>query len=449
MTFRGFVRRTSGTLNGLIASRRSFLAACTALGRVRGAASERADIFAERRRRLAENVGRGVIALLGYSDAEGRSGFTGFRQESNFYYLTGHAESGAALLLAPRTGKASYREILFLPSDGRRRRLWSGSRRGPDEVESTGFDEVADASDLPRELRAMIKGRKPVFGLHPPSAPRAGAARSALLERLQEAAGTTDIRDIRAPLASMRSIKSEGELALLQEAVNATEAAYRAAWTAVAPGVAERAVIAECVGAAFKAGCDRLAFPPMAGAGPNAAILHYNRNRSVMQGGELLLMDAGGEYLRYAADIARTVPVGGQFDDRQRCLYDAVLGAQRAAIAAARPGLKLNGSGSGSLQAVAEQALRNLAPSGVATDLPHALGHHVGLDVHDPSPPGGRLENGMVVAIEPGLYLPDQGIGIRIEDMIEITEDGCRLMSGGLPSGADQIEKALSTARGD
>ena len=147
--------------------------------------------------------------------------------------------------------------------------------------------------------------------------------------------------------------------------------------------------------------------------------------------------------------IARTVPVGGKFDDRQRRLYDAVLGAQRAAIAAARPGVKLNGSNSTSLQAVAQRALRKLAPSAVDTHLPHALGHHVGLDVHDPSPPGSRLKEGMVVTVEPGLYLPDQGIGIRIEDMIEITADGCRVMSGGLPTKADQIEAALSVARSD
>ena len=407
----------------------------------------RAEVFAARRRHLADEVGRGVIALLGHGEDEGTSGFTGFRQESNFYYLTGHAESGAAVLIAPANGKAPYREVLFLPSDSRRRRLWTGSRIGPQEARSTGFDEIRDASSLSRELQSLIRGRKPLFGLRPRSSGRAAGARSVPTERLQEAAGTMDIRDVRAVLASMRSVKSPGEVALLQEAVRATEAAYRAAWTAVAPGAEERSVIAEFVGAAFKAGCDRLAFPPMAGAGPNAAILHYSRNRSVMTGGELLLMDAGGEYMRYAADIARTVPVGGKFNDRQRRLYDAVLGAQRAAIAAARPGAKLNGSDSNCLQAVAQRALRKLAPSDVDTHLPHALGHHVGLDVHDPSPSGGSLKEGMVVTVEPGLYLPDEGIGIRIEDMIEITGDGSRVMSNGLPTRAGQIEEALSAAR--
>ena len=414
---------------------------------MRRSSAESPEVFAARRRRLAEEVGRGVIAVLGYGDDEGASGFTGFRQESNFYYLTGHAESGAALLIAPRNGNASYREILFLPSDKRHRSLWTGSRLGPRDAGATGFDEVSEAPSLPRELRSLIKDRKPLFGLRSPSVDRSAGRMSVLMERLREAAGTRDIRDVQAVLASMRSIKSANEMALLQKAVTATEAAYRAAWTAVTPGAAERSVIAEFVGAAFKAGCDRLAFPPMAGAGANAAILHYSRNRSVMREGELLLMDAGGEYMRYAADIARTVPVGGKFDDHQRRLYDAVLGAQRAAMAAACPGVKLNGSESNSLQAVARRALRKLAPSGVETHLPHALGHHVGLDVHDPSPPGGRLKKGMVVTVEPGLYLPDQGIGIRIEDMIEITEDGSRLMSGGLPRGADQVEGALSAAR--
>ena len=224
--------------------------------------------------------------------------------------------------------------------------------------------------------------------------------------------------------------------------------AVRAAWSAVRPGATEHAVVAELVAAAFRAGCDRLAFPPMAGSGKNATVLHYTRNRAVMLDDQLLLIDAGCERSRYAADVARTVPVSGRFGPRQRRLYDAVLGAQRAVIAAARPGMILNGRGTRSLQEIAERTLRRLLPRGIAADLPHALGHHVGLDVHDPAPRDRALGKGMILAIEPGLYLRDEGLGIRVEEMIEITDDGCRLMSGALPSEAVAIEDALASDRG-
>ncbi len=434
----------SGTLVGLSRSRRSFLAASLALHALRGSQRESPGVFAERRRRLASAVGRGLIALLGHGESEGQSGFTGFRQESNFYYLTGHDEPGAALLVAPARGKDPYREALFLPQRGGFAAKWSGPLLSLDGAGSLGFEEALAEESFPGELRKLIRDRKRLYGLRPRGYPETG---SESLERLEDIAGTRDIRDVRAELARMRSVKSPGEIALLQGAVDATESAFRAAWTAVEAGLPERAVIAEFVGAAFRAGCERLAFPPMAGTGPNAAILHYQRNDSVMQDGQLLLMDAGVECTRYAADIARTIPVSGTFSAEQRRLYDLALGARRAAVAAARPGATLGGSGPDSLTSVAERYMRDRAPTGVDTRLPHAIGHHVGLDVHDPAPLRSPLQRGMVVAIEPGVYVPERGLGIRVEDMVEITDEGCRMMSGGLPDSADGIEKALAAGR--
>lgn len=254
------------------------------------------------------------------------------------------------------------------------------------------------------------------------------------------------MRDISRHLAAMRAVKSPAEIALLRAAVRATEASHQAAWRAVRPGAAERSVAAEFVGQAFRAGCERLAFPPMAGSGPNAAILHYQRNDGTLRDGELLLVDAGAERSRYAADLARTVPVNGRFTDRQRSLYEAVLAGLRAAVAAARPGAALSGGARSSLRSIAERAMRSAAPGGVSAHLPHAVGHHVGLEVHDLADPRGLLKPGMVLAMEPGLYLPGEGLGIRIEDMIEITGDGCQLLSDGLPASADEIEQAFGDA---
>ncbi len=430
---------------GLLLSRRSFLATCAALPALRAAERQSAEAYAERRRRLADAVGSGVIALLGYESDEGQSGFTGFRQESNFYYLTGHDEPGAALLIAPRRGDDAYREVLFLPTRSDAAAKWSGPSIGIDGAERLGFQDVRDAASLRKELRALLRDRKKLAGLRPRAAPSSAGSRSrAAMERLEETGDAKVARDVRGPLALMRAVKSPGEIALLRDAVNATETGFRTAWRAVADGATERSVAAEFVAAAFRAGCERLAFPPMAASGPNATILHYQRNGSIMQDGQLLLLDAGAEYSRYASDIARTVPVSGKFTERQRLLYELVVRAQRAAIAAAKPGARLIGSEPRTLESIAERVMREGAPRGVDTYLPHALGHHVGLDVHDPAPPSGVLKEGMVLAIEPGIYLPREAVGIRVEDMVEITPDGCRLMSAGLPSSVDELENALS-----
>ncbi len=409
-----------------------------------GTRRESPEVFAERRRRLASHVGSGVIALVGHDENSGRSGFTGFRQESNFYYLTGHDEPGASLVIAPARRNDSYREILFLPGQGTADVRWSGPLRTPADAGHLGFEEALDADRFRPELRSMLRDRRRLAALRSRSAGDAGGR---LLERIEGIAGERAIRELDPALARMRSIKSAGEIELIEDAVRATVRAHRAAWKAVSAGVSEQALVAEFVGAAFRAGCQRLAFPPMAGTGPNAAVLHYQRNDSVMRSGQLVLMDAGGEYSRYAADVARTVPVDGRFSADQRNLYELVLGAQRAAIRSARPGATLGGTGSGSLLAFAERYMRERAPKGLDTNLPHALGHHVGLDVHDPSPYRSPLKPGMVIAIEPGIYIPDRALGIRIEDMIEITEDGCRLLTGDLPTSPDDVEEALAGAR--
>lgn len=404
------------------------------------------EVFAERRRRLAADVGSGVIALVGHDDASGQSGFTGFRQESNFYYLTGHDEPGAALLIAPARGKRGYREIVFLPSPSGSAVLWSGPMRTPADTGDLAFDEALGQDRFRPELRSLLRDRGKLFALRPRAE---GDPGNRLLRQADGVVRERDIREVGPALARMRSVKSPEEIALIQKAVEATVSGHRAAWKAVADGSTERSMVAEFVGAVFRAGCQRLAFPPMAGAGPNGAVLHYRRHDSVMRSGQMVLLDAGAECFRYAADIARTVPVDSGLSAEQRRLYQLVLGAQRAAIRQVRSGATLGGTGLGSLLAVAERHMRERAPRGLATGLPHALGHHVGLDVHDPVPSRAPLKPGMVITIEPGLYLPGRGIGIRIEDMVEVTEDGCRLMTGQLPVAPDDVESALADLRAD
>ena len=413
---------------------------------LRAAKLSGADERAERRRALADRVGRGVIALLGSTESEGRSGFTGFRQESNFFYLTGLQEPGAALLIAPAHGGRPYREFLFLADTAGRIDKWSGPLLQPEDADHLGFAEVLPGSEFRRTARALLRDRGKLAGLV-----QSGQTGAPLLRarhaRLVEALSSGPSHDIRGPLSALRAVKSPTEVATIQAAVEATEVAFREAWAEIADGATEREVAAGLVSGAFRAGCDRLAFAPIVAAGSHATILHYQRNSGRLTQGQMLLIDAGGERSRYAADIARSVPVSGSFSEKQRSLYEAVLKAHEAAIAAVKPGAVLSGPARNSIESVAQRVLRKHAPRGVDPYLPHAIGHHVGLDVHDPTPPGRTLKPGMVLAIEPGLYVPEEGVGIRIEDMVEVTANGCRVMSAGLPKAADAIERALASVR--
>jgi Xaa-Pro aminopeptidase len=201
-------------------------------------------------------------------------------------------------------------------------------------------------------------------------------------------------------------------------------------------------------GSYFEKGCERHAYPPIVGSGLNATTLHYWLNNRRMDAGELLLMDVGAECGGYAADVTRTIPVGGKFTARQREIYEIVLGAQKTALAAVKPGMTLGRHTPNSLHAIVLEYFnthgkdRNGEPLGKY--FAHGLGHHVGLDVHDAEDPTLPLAPGHVITIEPGLYIPEEGIGVRIEDMVLVTDTGGKLLTGALPREASDVEKATA-----
>jgi Xaa-Pro aminopeptidase len=236
--------------------------------------------------------------------------------------------------------------------------------------------------------------------------------------------------------------KSPEELALIQRSVDVTLKAHRAAWKRAAPGVYEYQVAATMAAVYFDAGCERHAYAPIVGSGPNTTVLHYARNARRMDRGELLLMDVGAECAGYAADITRTIPVGARFSKRQREIYEIVLSAQNAVIAAIKPGLPF-----GDLSKIARDYIdthgKDLHGEPLGKYFTHGVSHHVGLDVHDATDFSQPLAEGNVITVEPGVYIPDENIGIRIEDMVQVTKDGAKLMSGALPRDPGEIEKAL------
>jgi Xaa-Pro aminopeptidase len=194
-------------------------------------------------------------------------------------------------------------------------------------------------------------------------------------------------------------------------------------------------------------GCERSAYAPIIGSGPNSILLHYAANRRKIEAGDVVVIDAGGEYQGYASDVTRTIPAGGKFTARQREIYGIVLAAQKAAIAAVKPGMKLRGDDASSLLKIAMNYInthgKDLHGQPLGQYFIHGLGHYVGLEVHDPGSFDAPLEAGMVITIEPGIYIPEENLGVRIEDTVLVTPSGGEVLSSALPKEAEEIERLI------
>ncbi len=415
--------------------------------------SGRPQTYEQRRLALAKKHSDGLIVLFGYGEREAQDARSPFRQENNFYYLTGWNEPGAVLLLLPaNTKQPSHGEILFLPEKNGSRERWTGPRTGSDEPDldqKTEFSDVRDVSTLAPVVKEALGSYERVYGLLPRRHP--GLAQQPepdWTKRLRKLAGGYPMSNVRGSLGEMRMVKSEPEIQLIRRAVDATVEAHLAAWKKIRPGLFEYQVAAPLIERLMSLCCPRPAYAPIVAGGRRATILHYTKNSARLRSGELVLIDAGGEYSHYAADITRTVPVDGRFTDRQRKIYEAVLSAQKTAIAKVKPGMTLAGNGPNSLEKIVRELLdaRGEDQDGkpLGRYFTHGLGHHVGLAVHDPEDPKAPLKAGMVITIEPGVYIPDENIGVRIEDMVLVTSDGGRLLSSALPKDPAEIERIMS-----
>ncbi|MCU0248133.1 MAG: Xaa-Pro peptidase family protein [Bryobacter sp.] len=378
--------------------------------------------YAERRARLRAALGESALVLYGATDRDGDTR-DGFFQEPNFLYLTGWSEPGAVLLLGP----GNY-EWLLVPPRAPEMDKWHGRRSGPEDkglAARTGFAKIAPTTQLESLLTGLLdrSGKLYALAAHPKTA------------ALQALTPLREWQDAALPIARLRMKKSPAELALLEKSIAATIAAHRRSWDVAAPGRHEYEVAAAMGKTYFDHGCERHAYPPIVGAGASSVILHYSANRRRMDAGDVLLMDVGAECSAYAADLTRTIPVNGKFTPRQREIYDLVLEAQRAAIAASKPGAMI--------AQVKQAAIDVFKKKNLERHFTHGIGHHIGLDVHDAWDKEMALAPGMVITIEPGLYIPEENLGVRIEDMILITESEAKVLSAALPREAAAIESAM------
>ena len=417
------------------------------------------SVYHERRARLVGDTGNGAIVLFGYSDADVAASVTRFHQNEAFYYLTGWNEPDAMLLVVPKVAPRSRhdqpaeidKEILFIPPHDYRAEKWNGPKLGPEDSDATtrtGFATVKSTTLFQSELQEALKAFPKIYTELTPQ-PESGEEwfQKDAVAKLHKLAPLANFADLRPLVTRMREVKSPSEIALIRKAVEASMDAHFAAMKAVKPGVWEYEIAALMKYEFERRGCEWPSYPPIVGSGFFSTVLHYDADDRQMQDGELVVMDVAGSYSGYASDITRTLPINGHFTPRQREIYEIVLGAQSTALAAARPGISM-GQGKNSLQKIAYDYIdshgKDLNGKPLGQYFIHGLGHSVGLNVHDPTDYNSTLEPGMVMTLEPGIYIPDEKLGVRIEDMILVTQDGAELLTRRLPRDPNEIEKMMS-----
>lgn len=408
--------------------------------------------FRARRQALASKADGGAVLLFASNEAEGPNDLYGYRPDDNFFYLSGWSEPGAALLLM---GGANYTEILFLPNHNPSQEKWTGPKLGadnPDASKITGFDHVDILDNLRSELVRLLPARRVTVYTDVIAEGETSNSTVPLdwLKRANAFPVGVSFQDVRPMLDLLRTYKDAGEIERIRHATDASIAAHFSAMHSVKPGVSEREISSLMQYEWGKRGCERPAYSPIVGSGFNSTVLHYSVDSGTMQSGDVVVIDAAGEYSMYASDITRTLPVSGKFTARQREIYDIVLGAQQAAVAAFRSGKStLRRDRPDSLHDVAFNYInshgKDLHGEPLGKYFIHGLSHYVGLNVHDANDYDVPLSPGSVFTIEPGIYIPEEKLGVRIEDTLYVDQDGKLInLTATLPHTSDDVERAMA-----
>ncbi|MEZ5435929.1 MAG: Xaa-Pro aminopeptidase [Pseudomonadales bacterium] len=429
--------------------------------------------FAARRARLMQMMEPNSIAIIPAAHEILRNNDTHFpfRQDSDFYYLTGFNEPDAVAVLIP--GRAHGAFVLFCRDRDPERDLWDGYRAGPEGACSDyGADDAFPMDDLDEILPGLLEGRERVYY----AMGRDSEFDRHVMEWVNAIRGKVrsgaippgEFLDLHHFLHELRLFKSAQEIQLMKQAAEISAKAHRRAMAVCKPGMMEYQLEAELLHVFAKNGARFPAYSSIVGGGDNACILHYVENRDMLIDGDLVLIDAGCELDHYASDITRTFPVNGKFSPEQKALYELVLQAHLAAMAVIKPGSHWNAPHDATVKVITEGLVKlGLLKGKVSTLIKeaayrdfymHRAGHWLGMDVHDVGDYkcGGEwrvLEAGMVLTVEPGIYVSPhnkkvdkkwRGIGIRIEDDVVVTKNGCEIITAGAPKTVADIEEWMA-----
>lgn len=430
--------------------------------------------FSERRQRLLDYIGKDGIAILFAAPEHLRNGDNHhpYRQYSHFYYLTGFNEPEAVAILMPGCAEGEY--VLFNRPNDPLMEIWNGRRAGQDGAGNLFHADQAFAiNEFTQRLPGLLQGRSRVYTIlgHNPDHDQIvleGINRVKTMIRSGIKA-PTEIINLEDFLGEQRLIKSIAEIAIMREAAEISAKAHRRAMQACRPGLKEYHLEAELLYEFTRNGSRAVAYESIVGAGSNACILHYRENNALLAAGDLVLVDAGSELQGYAADITRTFPVNGRFSPEQGAIYEVVLAAQLAGIEQVRPGnawhriqeaiIQVLTAGLVELEILKGDIASLITAKAYLPFYMHNSGHWLGLDVHDVgaykiNAEWRALEPGMVLTVEPGLYISPHAnvdpkwwhIGVRIEDDVLVTEQGCEILSKDVPKTVAEIETLMAQA---
>ena len=403
------------------------------------------EYLSARRADLLKRMGNG-IAIIRSSEQRSIEGDypqdSDYRENNDFFYLTGLETPSSWLVLVARDTLAPQ-VYLYLPARDSVAERWTGARLGPGPEASTltGIEETRPADQAQKQIRSMVRS----------STVRGGklylllgkeAVSDTFFQQLALGSGA-GVTDLRPSLAAMRLVKDADEMRRLRMAIDISAKGHLAAMRAAHPGAWEYELEGAAEGTFRSLGAERVGYPSIVGTGVNATTLHYDKSRSQLQAGELVVMDMGAEYGFYSADVTRTIPASGKFSPRQLSIYNLVLATQQAAMDSIRPGITLGRLGQISRDYMKAHSGDLCAPGTCDQYYIHGLSHWLGMDVHDVGNYATPLAPNMVFTVEPGIYIPAEKLGVRIEDDVVVTPTGYELLSGGAPRTAADIEKAM------
>lgn len=407
--------------------------------------------FAEHRERLYQTLAENtlVLAYAGIPIHTNEDEYHDFVVNSQYFYLTGLERENTAFL-AYKTAETT-KEILFIEEPDPLSERWTGKMPTIEEVrEVSGIEDIRYTDSLEGAIGSFM-GRSRVeqayFDLYRCRMNDLPDYNPVMAEKFHRAYPHVILKDLRTACAPLREQKDAEELERIRKALDITRRGLEFVMKNLKPGMMEYQVQADFEYACRRLGAKRQAFPTIAGSGINGCMMHYETNHCEVQDGSLILLDLGAKYANYSSDITRTYPANGKFSPRQRELYELVLKANKAVAAAARPGITTK-----DLNDIACQVLgEGLVAMGMIRDVSevnkyymHSVSHPMGIDVHDISLAGDVLQPGWVISDEPGLYIDEEAIGIRIEDDLLITEDGCEVLSKDIIRDPDEIEAFMA-----
>jgi len=417
-------------------------------------------LFAAHRRRLVELLPPRSVAIVHAADILPTNGDGTLRLHpaGDLFWLSGIEQEESVLVLAPHAIDPAQRETLYIRQADEHTARWDGAKLDRERATAiSGVARVRWLTELPAALHALLADADAVYlnaNEHERSSTEVEPRDLRMARRLMDRYPLHRYERLAPLLRRLRAVKDDAEVALVRQAIDITDAGLRRMCGALRPGVMEYELEAELL-CEFTRRRARMAYEPIVASGANACVLHYVDNTAACRDGDLLLVDVGASWANYSADLTRTYPANGRFTPRQRVIYDAVLRVLRASIERTRPGVTLRDWKRAAQVQMTEElvGLGLLTSEEAARDTPeepacrkyfmHGLGHSLGLGVHDLAPPDGPLAPGWVMTVEPGIYVPEEGIGVRLENDVLVTESGVIDLCSHVPIEPDEVERLV------